>query len=377
MINEQHVLSLIGDIYDASLDPALWPAILEKICGFIPGSMANLFSQDSVNKNANRYFTWGDDPHYTSLYLEKYAALNPLFPTGLFFPVGEVYGQADIMPYEELSRTRFYKEWLEPQGFLDFVGCNLDKSATSCAPIAVIRHKRNGFVDDETRRRMAVLVPHVRRAVLIGNAVDLHKVEAATLADVLDGLAAGMFLVDGHARIIHANAAGHAMLGESVTVRPVAGQLVANDPQANELLRDTFAAANAGDAAIGVKGIAVPITARDGERYVAHVLPLTSAARRQANVSYAAAAAVFVQKATIDPVSLPDAISRQFRLTAAELRVLLTIVNLGGVVETAESLGIAEATVRTHLHRLFEKTGTGRQADLVKLVAGFTNRLVR
>ena len=43
--------------------------------------------------------------------------------------------------------------------------------------------------------------------------------------------------------------------------------------------------------------------------------------------------------------------------------------------ETADALGVAEPTVKTHLHRLFGKTGTGRQADLVKLVAGYANPL--
>ena len=42
----------------------------------------------------------------------------------------------------------------------------------------------------------------------------------------------------------------------------------------------------------------------------------------------------------------------------------------------ASVLGIAEPTVKTHLKRLFEKTGTHRQADLVKLVAGFSNPLL-
>ncbi len=38
-----------------------------------------------------------------------------------------------------------------------------------------------------------------------------------------------------------------------------------------------------GDAAMGTKGIAVPAaSARDGERHVAHILPLTSGARRRA-----------------------------------------------------------------------------------------------
>jgi DNA-binding CsgD family transcriptional regulator len=38
-------------------------------------------------------------------------------------------------------------------------------------------------------------------------------------------------------------------------------------------------------------------------------------------------------------------------------------------------LGIAESTVKTHLHRVFDKTGARRQADLVKLTAGFSNPL--
>ena len=53
----------------------------------------------------------------------------------------------------------------------------------------------------------------------------------------------------------------------------------------------------------------------------------------------------------------------------------MAIVNIGGVPETAETLGVAESTVKTHLHRIFGKTGTSRQAELVKLVAGFAGPL--
>ena len=67
-----------------------------------------------------------------------------------------------------------------------------------------------------------------------------------------------------------------------------------------------------------------------------------------------------------------DVIGKAFKLTPAELRVLLAIVDVGGVPEVAAALGVAESTVKTHLGRLFEKTGAGRQADLVKLVAGFS-----
>jgi DNA-binding CsgD family transcriptional regulator len=92
---------------------------------------------------------------------------------------------------------------------------------------------------------------------------------------------------------------------------------------------------------------------------------------RRFGLIYGAVAAMFVRKAALDLPSPPVAIAQQFQLTPAELRVLFSIVEIGGVSEVADVLGISEATVRTHLHRLFEKTGTGRQADLVKLVAGY------
>ena len=74
---------------------------------------------------------------------------------------------------------------------------------------------------------------------------------------------------------------------------------------------------------------------------------------------------------TLDLPSPPVVIAKQFGLTQAELRVLFSVVEIGGVAEVAEVLGIAEATVKTHLQHVFAKTGTGRQADLVKLVAGY------
>jgi DNA-binding CsgD family transcriptional regulator len=84
---------------------------------------------------------------------------------------------------------------------------------------------------------------------------------------------------------------------------------------------------------------------------------------------------VFVRKAAIEAPLAPEIIANHYRLTPTELRVLLTIVDIGGVRETSEALGIGESTVKTHLHRVFGKTGASRQADLVKLVASFSSPL--
>jgi len=115
----------------------------------------------------------------------------------------------------------------------------------------------------------------------------------------------------------------------------------------------------------------VPLIGKDGERYVAHVLPLTSGARGRAGIGHLAAAALFVRRATLMTSSTSQVIGETFKLTPTELRVLLAIVEVGGVPEIAAAFGIAETTIRTHVSHLFEKTGAARQADLVKLVAGY------
>ena len=84
---------------------------------------------------------------------------------------------------------------------------------------------------------------------------------------------------------------------------------------------------------------------------------------------------MFVRKAALEAPRLPKSSAETYKLTPTELRVLLAIVEVGGVPEVAAVLGVAETTVKTHLGRLFEKTGAGRQADLVKLVAGFSTLL--
>ena len=146
--------------------------------------------------------------------------------------------------------------------------------------------------------------------------------------------------------------------------------------EADRGLREVFTAAGLGDKAVGTNGISVPLVAGKGEHLVAHALPLSSGTRRNTGKAYKATAALFVHKATLETPAPPEVIAKTFKLTPMELRVLLGIVEVGGVPEVAEALGIAPSTVSTHLKHLFAKTGTNRQADLIKLVARFSSPLV-
>ncbi len=370
------LLQLIGGIYDAALNPDSWNVILPRIGAFVGASAGGLFAQDSVRRSGNVFYEFGTDPDFHKVYLEKYITMDPMFGTYFVLDVGEVFSTSTVMSHAEFLQSRFYKECIRPQGWIDNIVVYLDRAPEGHAGFALFRHEREGLADEPARERLRLLVPHLRRAVLIAKLIEFKTAQAAALADALDGLSASMVFVDSSGRVTHANASGQALIADGDVLRAPLGRLTASDPDVNRALRDTFQAAASGDAAIGVRGVAVPLVARDGERYVAHVLPLSSGARRSAGVSYAAAAVLFVQKAALATRSPPEAIAKTYRLTAMEVRVLLTIVEVGGVPEVAETLGIGESTVKTHLKRLYEKTGAHRQADLVKLFAGYTSPLL-
>ena len=82
-----------------------------------------------------------------------------------------------------------------------------------------------------------------------------------------------------------------------------------------------------------------------------------------------------MRKAVLDLPSPIETLAKVYHLSPAELRVLLAIVEIGGVPQVAPALGLSESTVRSHLQHIFEKTGVDRQADLVKLVAVYMNPL--
>ncbi len=373
---EELLSKLIAEIYDAAIDPTLWARTLGEAARFVGGQAATLFSKSATSLTGANAYDSGISPHYAQLYFQNYIKIDPLVMGHVFADIEEPIATSDLVPYDEFLQSRFYEEWARPQGFVDFVASVLDKSVATAAMFGVFRSEADGPVNDDTRRRMRLIVPHIRRAALIAGVIDLKAAEAANLAESLDGLSAGAFLIDAGGHVLHTNAAGARMLAAADPLRVVNGALTAGEPAIDRELRDIVAATATGDTAIGTKGIALPLVAHDGARYVAHALPLGSAARRSASAS-AAVLAIFVHKAVVEPTSLPETIARAYKLTLTELRVLLAIAEVGGAPEVAAALGIATSTVKTHLGRLYEKTGTRRQADLAKLVAGFSTPLLR
>jgi DNA-binding CsgD family transcriptional regulator len=363
--------SVIADIYDAALEPTLWKQALASVTAFVGGSSAVLYWHDAATERSEVLHLFDANPEYTRLYFEKYLPMNPMFPAGAFYEVGVVNSTSDIMPVDEFVETRFYKEWVKPQGIGDAIAVNLEKGTTRAALINVRMDASLGFENDDARARLALLVPHLQRAVSIGQLFDQHEGTTQVLASALNHIEAAVFLVGVDGAISFANEPGRKMLEQATLVYARDNALHAIADDTDRVLRDVSTLAASGDVSVGTRGVAVPLTDASQERWYAHVLPLTSGRRQEAGRTNRAVAAVFIRKGAPNvPLPLLEAIAKDYGLTASEVRVLDAVLKSKGVKAMAEMLGLSQATVKTHLQGLFRKTGTKRQSELVKLVAG-------
>src|SRR5258705_2508772 len=191
------VSHLIGDIYDASINPEKWRPVLQEVCAFVKAGFAILISEDAISSKALVHYSSEDDAEWLDSYFRKYIRLNPMLIPMLNSRVGDIFSMSNIMSHKQFRSTVFFKEWVVPRGDIDTIGAVLDKSATGISVVSAVRLKQQGVVDAGARRRMALIAPHVQRAVAIGRVVDLSYLEASAMSDTLDGFSAAIFLVDG------------------------------------------------------------------------------------------------------------------------------------------------------------------------------------
>lgn len=361
--------SLVGEIYDAAVASGLRSGALEQVSHFVGGCAATILSRDSARLSIEIHQHFGTESRFRQLYRDRYVELDPLLDRHLDLGAEQTIGVTDIMPHADFLATTFYREWVEPQGAIDLATVALEKSDARTTILQVLRHRSRGTVDEPMRERMRLLAPHIQRSRIMGRQIRARSHTVDDLADVLDGLSTAICLLDADGRVVHANAACRQLFVDANLFAMVGDRIVARNTQADKIFRGLFEIVADGEAHTAGRRRIELVTSADGQHYLLCASPLKRERHQSRDI---AATVLLVQKAAMVPSLVPDAIAAAFRLTPSELRVLMAIVEIGGVPDIAAKLGIAETTVKTHLGRLFEKTGAGRQADLVKIAAGFT-----
>ncbi len=365
---------LIGRIYDCALDPTRWSDVLADInrrLGFLQAtltlqampsgtvllSVASGISDDWLTRSTaygpEVIEGWGGVARIGAVPLEEPALLSEMNPS--LFDGGR--------------RNAFYDEWYRPQGLVDTAAVVLTRDAHSLATISLTRHESQGGIGPQEIEAIRLIAPHLRRAVTISQLLDVRAVAAATFESVIDRAGTPILVTDGQLNLLHVNGAAQALLEARDSLLLNGQRLATVMPAATQALAMAVGQAAEDEAAIGRRGLAIPLRAADSAARALHVLPLRGGVLRPGLVNRAVAA-IFVSSSAPETADAGALVAQLFGLSSSEARVFDLIAQGLTPAEAAERLGIGVSTVRTHLLRIYDKTGVRRQADLVRMAAG-------
>jgi DNA-binding CsgD family transcriptional regulator len=198
-----------------------------------------------------------------------------------------------------------------------------------------------------------------------GDATPQHVVVSAIM-ETLDWLEYGVVLVDEHANVLFASAATKQFFR---THRITKSSGVLRAPSAAETSNLHQMIARCAQWRSGNGGKDVAASCRIGEPQLSlQLVPVATQPAGDAGAAEKRLVIIFIaDPAKITPPG-PRQLRHHFGLTAAEAVLASHIVRGRGLKACAALIGISEPTARTHLRRIFEKTGTKRQAELVRLI---------
>jgi DNA-binding CsgD family transcriptional regulator len=367
-VDRDHI-DLIAGVYDAVIEPERWHDALDAVRGRFNfhNAMMSVISLPTggalinLSVNVPEPFSGMTSPDYIEDIVRLWGGPDRIGKMPLEEPIVlSEYSDTSLWP-----SSRYYNDFAKPQGIFDMVAIALARDKTMIGNIGFGRHESAGRPGQFEREGFRKLAPHLRRAALISGILGQSQQRAVTFETALDTARSGVVLVDATMAIVHANAAAQSMLTRGDPVRERFGRLELRLEMLPGQLKSAVLASN-DDAGIGRRGIGIPTRRLDGSPLIIHVMPLEQRSVRGGLPSNASAA-VFIADGSGGIAPMQDALGLLFGLTPSEARVFeLTVDGLENET-VAATLGVATSTVKTHLLRVFDKTGAHSRADLVRL----------
>lgn len=368
MTTLEQFAELVADVYDAALDPALWEKTLRQIAAAAGGEVGALCVNDRQRPPRSQFITVNLDPIPKRNYEEYYGRLNPLTPILARTPVGVIVS-CRAHTTDATRRGEFYTDWVRPSELGDdALGVNiLDSADGSCALYIAPPSRSDLFATPEEQRLVRLLVPHLQRAMQAQLRFGLMSQVRDGALDLVDQWRHGCVHVSFLGRVVHANRAANDIVatrdGLSLGTRGLRASVASEDAALQRLIRQACTSNGESIRAGGRLAIS-----RDSgcKPFTVQVMPLRSSHAQF--LGGPAAAMVLIVDHEHEAHLPPEDLQRLYDLTPAEAEVALRVLRGHGLQYVADELRVTLSTVRVHLQRVFEKTGTHRQAELVRML---------
>lgn len=373
--------ALIDACYAAALDPALWPAALDRIAQAVGGRGGLIVSHD---------------PRRTpmTLHSESLGAIDHDYGVGgwwrfdtriaranaLGLAPGSVVCDEMYFPADAKRRDPFIQDFFAGHGLDNLAGCldtdPIDGTGLSfSAPRDAARGSFEGFELD----RMQLIGPHATRAFKLTTILGEGRREAGDLGAALDRMRAGIVALDRAGCVRSVNAAAETLVAGYLVLRtgrvPEAAEPADRDRLGRFLAEylpgpgvprktSILLRRKGGGRPLFVEALPLPGGASDGTWTNGWGSSWTGAW-----TGIGANGLILLVRDLLAPSARAvEPLLEPLGLTTAEARVAALVGRGSTPKEAAASLAVGESTVRSQLKSIYAKLGIHRQSELAVLV---------
>lgn len=363
-------LELIELTLSAIGKPEGWKRLLSRLLQVVSASTGAIQYFDHLSLRTRVPVALGVSEAAHRSYTEQYGSKNVWMIHGQYRDrSGMILTNSDLYPDEELVNTEFYRGFLEPNNLFYSMRLFLHGDWERSTTLTFLRSRAAGPFSPAEKQILQSLSPQLLTALRLESELEEATTTAALRQKALDYLSLGFLLIDDHGRLLAANRIANMILEREDGLAIRNGRVFCTVPQENcpllELVRavtggsDSNPSRSGGTTRLLKKGQAEPL--------LAWVVPLPQTPVLFSVHSNVAAVFLTDPQAANPPVE--KWLEAAFTLSPAEARLAGKLALGLDLTAAALSLGITINTARSHLKRVFRKTNTSRQSELIRLLS--------
>ncbi|WP_052452193.1 helix-turn-helix transcriptional regulator [Noviherbaspirillum autotrophicum] len=356
---------LLAKLYDGVTSANGFQDFIEALVTSFDLKAVTLIVHHAETHEVKGLWLCGITPDWVERYALDYAQEDMLAQHIVASPVAHFYASnLDVANPERFPQTRFFREWLEPQGVAYAAGAIVLREGAWCTQIILQRAPAQPAFSRAEVDMLDLLMPHMQRALQMRERFAELQLGQDFLAGGLDLLAMPTIFFDEHSRAAHLNKRAKALLAENSLLRLDDGHLVASNVEASRKLNYEIASAiqaSRGGAAPLNEVVLLPRPER---------LPLmlmVAPLRLDAGQAHGAAL-LFVFDPDDAPSLTADRVRKLFGLSEAEAGLAVALCAGCTLEDIARERKVSPNTVKSQLKSVFAKTGTNRQTELVSML---------
>ena len=352
----------VARIHEAGVDRERWVDALAAVMGLLEGSRISLMDIEAGSDRLLAIAHLGHDPANARLYAEHYFAIDPTLAACLSAPpltAATVYEQ---FPKAQREKHEYFDFARRACDIGDVIGVGTPEAHGQRAILSLQRPVGAPAYMPQEKELVGLLAPHIQLAKRVQSKLGEAWSARSELEAAFDRLAMPAFIVDGRASIRHLNTPAAQLLARHRQILSRRGKLAFAETKLAASFYDAVRAAarEAGRSA----ALAIQLGHREkGEILVAPLHPR----HPLACAWQTPLALVAIATGERDGSPIGWRLRQLYRLTPAEARLAAALATGATLEQIAAAHRVTEATLRSQLRSIFGKTGTSRQAELVRL----------